>query len=287
MRWSLATIVLAPRGGAAAPAGAGDIERVLKWAALAGFTGLELSPHWLNYHDLPPAELTSFRRDVERAGLTISGINLNRCLFTRGPQAAQSLAAMRRAIEVAAVLQAPVATFSLSLPQDATRPLLRGHSIPESERQQAALALQSLAAMAAQNQTTLSLELHDDGLLDSAELCLDMLSRVGAANIGVNPDLGNLVRSQPAADWRSALRQLAPRANNWHVKNYRSGQPAALPDGEIDYTEAVTIMREAGYQGWVSIESYFGDVLALQERSLAYLRRLANVAQIGAEGTAA
>jgi hypothetical protein len=33
-------------------------------------------------------------------------------------------------------------------------------------------------------------------------------------------------------------------------------------------------MKAAGYQSWVSIESYFGDVLDLQQRSLAYLKQI-------------
>jgi sugar phosphate isomerase/epimerase len=46
-------------------------------------------------------------------------------------------------------------------------------------------------------------------------------------------------------------------------------------DGEIDYTEAVPVMRRAGYSEWVSIEGHYGDALDLQRRSLDYLRTLA------------
>lgn len=133
-----------------------------------------------------------------------------------------------------------------------------------------------LGELAARSGIELSLELHDDGLLDTAELCLEMLRRVRLTNVGVNPDLGNLVRSSEApANWRLALEALAPHANNWHVKNYRGGKPAPLWDGDIDYARAVKIMRAAGYNRWVSIESYFGDVLDLQTRSLHYLQQIA------------
>ena len=122
----------------------------------------------------------------------------------------------------------------------------------------------------------LSLELHDDGLLDSPDLLLDMLNRINAANVGVNPDLGNVCRSsEEPTDSRAALEALAPHANCWHVKNYRRGQPATLSDGDIDYAEAMAIMRAHGYAGWVSIEGYQGDVLASQQESLAYLKQLA------------
>jgi len=275
MQWSLATIALVPRGTTRhAPA---DKRRgILDWAARTGFTGIEVSPHWLDIDSTRVSELAGFRREAAAAGLAISGINVNRCLFTRGPRADESLNRVRRAIEAAAALEAPVVTLSLSLALDANpRPLLRGYDISSEERQRAAEILSELAFLAAADGIQLSLELHDDGMLDTAEHCLEMVRSIGVPNVGVNPDLGNLVRSSLApVAWESALAQLAPPANNWHVKNYRGTQPAPLWDGDIDYARAVGIMQAANYSGWVSIESYFGDVLDLQTRSLAYMRQL-------------
>jgi sugar phosphate isomerase/epimerase len=153
--------------------------------------------------------------------------------------------------------------------------VLYGRDMADDERERAAGVVRDLAAAAAESGSEISLELHDDGMLDSAEFCLDMVRRVAAKNVGVNPDLGNLIRggASPGA-WREALTKLAPCTNNWHVKNYKNTQPAPIWDGEIDYAQAMSIMRSAGYRGWVSIESYFGDVLDLQRRSLQYLREL-------------
>ena len=71
-----------------------------------------------------------------------------------------------------------------------------------------------------------------------------------------------------------------PRANNWHVKNYRHREPAPVWDGDIDYDSALAVMVAAGYRGWVGIESYFGDVLDLQARSLRYLKDLVAAAEL-------
>lgn len=280
MQWSLATIALVPRG-ITRHALADERKEILEWAVRTGFTGIEISPHWLNIDDAPISELVDFRRQAATAGLTISGINVNRCLFTRGARADESLARARRAIDAAAILAAPLVTLSLSLPLDGQpRPVLLGCDVLEDERQRAAGILAEWALIAAREGVELSLELHDDGLLDTAEYCLEMVHRIGASNVGVNPDLGNLVRSQPApVAWDTALAQLAPRANNWHVKNYRGAQPAPLWDGDIDYARATVIMQAAGYRGWVSIEGYFGDVLNLQARSLAYLKQLVAAAE--------
>src|SRR5262249_40901625 len=121
----------------------------------------------------------------------------------------------------------------------------------------------------------LCVELHDDGLLDTPEACLDFLDRVGDPALGVNPDLGNICRGPgPLPDWEAALRILAPRATCWHVKNYLRGEPSPVWSGDIDYRDAFDVMRAAGFGGWVSIEGYFGDVRELQERSLQFLMGL-------------
>ena len=59
----------------------------------------------------------------------------------------------------------------------------------------------------------------------------------------------------------------------WHIKNYRDGRPVPVWDGDIDYHWALAIMHGVGYEGWVSIESYWGD-LESQEQDLEYLKRL-------------
>jgi sugar phosphate isomerase/epimerase len=156
------------------------------------------------------------------------------------------------------------------------RPPLRGSDVPDDEHDRAAVLVAALGEAADRAGVTLALDLHDDGLLDTPELCLRLLRRVNRPNVGINPDVGNVCRGpDPVPDWRAAVELLAPHARNWHVKNYRDFRPAPLWDGDIDYAEAVAVMGRAGYRGWVSIESYYGDVLDLQRHGLAYFKRLA------------
>jgi sugar phosphate isomerase/epimerase len=275
MRWSLATVALVRRG-ATAHSDRQQRHRIFEWAAATGFQAVEISPQWLDIEHLSDAELRAVRDEAAATGLIISGLNINRVLRRDGALVGNK-PQLERAIDVAAILSAPLITLSFSLPLDGiSRPLLRGCDLPSAERDKNAHLIKALAERARPNGIQLSLELHDDGLLDTPELCLDMLQRVAAENVGLNPDLGNLVRSYPDSDWRNALKSLAPRANNWHVKNYRGSQPSPIWDGQIDYVDAFQIMRTAGYTGWVSIESYFGDVLDLQAKSLAWLKRLAS-----------
>lgn len=274
MQWSLATVALLPRG-VTSHAAVAEQRSTIEWAARVGFRGIEISPQWLNIDDWQPAELSRFGREANAAGLAISGINVNRCLFLRGEAAEGSLDRIRRAMDGAAILGSRCVTLSLSVPLgDRSRPVVRGSDYSSEDRDRATATLRELARNAASDGIEISLELHDDGLLDTADYCLDMVRRVAAPNVGVNPDLGNFVRTSGQADqWPSELEKLAPLANNWHVKNYRQGAAAPLWDGEIDYLQAMRTMRHAGYYGWVSIESYSDDPRDLQERSLDYLRR--------------
>src|SRR5262245_49467891 len=276
MRWSLATIVLVPRGGTAY-ADRAERRRVFEWAANTGFEGVEVSPHWLDIVRLEQSELQQVRDEALAVVLAVSGVNINRCILTRHERTQDHLQLLLRAVDAAYWLWAPLVTLSLSMQLDIGRPVVRGCDFSEAERKETAVHLRRLAEYAGERDIQLSIELHDDGMLDTAELCLDMMSRVETANVGVNPDLGNLVRSTAGADWRGTLQSLAPHTNNWHVKNYRQGQPSPVWDGDINYVEAFQLMRAAGYNGWVSIESYFGDVLDLQKRSLACLKPLAAI----------
>jgi sugar phosphate isomerase/epimerase len=220
------------------------------------------------------------RADVEAAGLRVSGLNLNRCVLTRSPQAEDHRSRFERSVDVAAALGAELIVLSQSMPTAPAdgRPPLRGDDVPMAEHERAAELIAPIAARAAQASVMLSIELHDDGLTDTPAWCLWHARACRAG--GVNPDLGNICRGpHPLPNWESALRELAPYANAWHIKNYRDARTAPIWDGDIDYRRAFDIMREAGYDGWISIESYgdAADVLRLQQVSLAWARDASGV----------
>lgn len=276
MRWAFASVVLVPRGTWGRPPTSSERRSVFQRASRAGFSGIELSPRWCDFHKMTRQQLRELRDEAADSGLRVSGLNLSRCILTRTAQASEHLERLRRSVTVAEALGAEVINVSLSMPTPpgpGRLPLL-GEDVPDTEHQRSAELVADVAQHARQAGIRLSVELHDDGLLDSPELCLRFLEWVGAPNIGVNPDLGNLCRgSTPFSDWRRALMLLAPRTVWWHIKNYRDGKPVPVWNGDIDYYWALVIMHGVGYQGWLSIESYWGDEES-QQQDIQYLKRL-------------
>lgn len=259
MKSSLATIVLAPRGGQAPPPSERERRDLFSWAAGCGFEGVEISSRWFDVESLGPARLVELRREIESAGLKVSGLNVERALGQWGR--------IHQAARIASVLGAEIVNIALAKEFDGS-----GDWEPLAE---AADRMAFVARQAAADGIQISVELHDDGLLDSAAACLQFYEFAGESNLGVNPDLGNVCRGPAGTpDWAGVLQQLAPLANCWHVKNYRAGEPAALDDGDIDYRTAMGIMLGAGYQGWVSIESRVGEFRATQAAGLKYLHEL-------------
>ncbi|MET4704811.1 sugar phosphate isomerase/epimerase [Frigoribacterium sp. UYMn621] len=139
---------------------------------------------------------------------------------------------------------------------------------------------------AAELEIDLNIELYEDSLMCTSEDVARLMAAVDRPNFGVNPDLGNLVRSvTPLREsWLDTLRGCLPHMTYWHLKNYTRSTlapggpfavaPTALGDGTIDYRLAVTEALAAGYSGPMVVEHYGGDALWMQERSAEYLRRL-------------
>jgi len=250
---------------------------VYRWAVENGFAGIEWSPRWLDYHELGNTQIDELAAEVCAAGSRVVSVNLNRFLLVGHARAGEYVQRFARSIEFAARMNCQSVGISLSHPKSpsAARPKLTGADFSRRELDQSRDLLRVHADLAADLGIDLSVELHDDGMLDTADRLLSMLDAIDRPNVGCNPDLGNLIRTDPHADWRSALDALAPRMNYWHVKNYTQSEPRELDAGQIDYQEAFAIVQQTGYTGWVSLETYFGtDLLALQRRGLAYCRSL-------------
>ncbi len=131
----------------------------------------------------------------------------------------------------------------------------------------------------------LSLEMYEDTYIGTADSTLKLVSDIGASNLGINPDIGNLVRlHRPIENWEEMFIKLLPHSNYWHMKNYFRDEdpknglytttPAPMEFGFINYRRAIEIALESGYEGPLCVEHYGGDGLSVTAANREYIRRI-------------
>lgn len=147
--------------------------------------------------------------------------------------------------------------------------------------------LREAADLAADLGVEISIEMHQHSIADNSWSCLHLLDLVDRANVGVNPDLGNLYWNYeiPEETNDACIAALASRAKYWHCKQLQRVHipdlekayflKVPLPDGEIDYRFAISAMVDANYKGFLAVEGIRdGDQLYGDGRSAAYCREI-------------
>jgi sugar phosphate isomerase/epimerase len=101
---------------------------------------------------------------------------------------------------------------------------------------------------------TVALETHDD--FSSAELVAELLRRVETPCFAAVWDLHHPYRVGESP--QEVVRALGTRIALVHVKDARrrgdGWELVALGDGEVPVRESLGILREAGYEGWLTVE---------------------------------
>jgi len=258
-----------------------------------GFDAVDLVDGWIAPADLAARELAELRVALGEACLRLAGISLVRRSVIDPDSGAANLAYTLRSLEAAATLGAPVVSIGFHRPLTPEQRATQFWMVeaPADDRSDAnwELAIDRVgrvAAHAEQLGILVALELHERTLLDSAAGALRILDGVGSPALGVNPDLGNLIRVPgPLHEpWEETLRAVLPHTTYWHVKNYARLEhpgagivlsvPSELAAGAIDYRRAIALALEAGYDGPICIEHYEGDALGVIGRGRRYVEEL-------------
>lgn len=204
----------------------------------------------------------------------------------------ENLAYSHRTIDAAAHLGCEVVSFGLHQAlTGAQREQLwfwsvEGHKDPVHDPEtwsDAVNRLQELGRHAREVGVLLSLELYEDTYLGTADSAVRLIQDIGMPTVGLNPDIGNLVRlHRPIESWQEIATKTLPYANYWHVKNYSRDEdrardvytaiPAPMEFGLISYREAFRIAISVGFQGVICAEHYGGDGLSVSATNEAYLR---------------
>lgn len=272
----------------------------------AGFSHVDPTDSWLPLAELSPGKLDLFLSLLEERGLSVPAISTARRSILDPDHGKQNLSYSHKVIDVAADIGASAVSFGLmrALTPEQLKVLwfwtVEGARDRDTsdEFRRAALLFRELGEHAQQRGVVLALEMYEDTLLGSADSAVRLLDEIDHPAVGLNPDLGNIVRlHRPIETISELIDRTVPRATYWHVKNYfrledpKSGAiltaPAAMAHGVINYRYAISLAIETGFQGAFCVEHYGGDGLSVSAVNREYiLSVLPGPAVAGSKGTA-
>lgn len=271
---------------------------VFRTIASLGFTAVEIADSHIRPADLDPARRAELVQIAQGHGVTPISVHVQRQSVIEPGKGEQNLAYAHRAIDAAA--EQGMSVFSTGLHQPFTEAQQRAlwfwtaqGPVDPDDAETRALAvsrLRELGEHAASVGLQMSLEMYEDTYLGTADSAVRLVEEIGLDNVGLNPDIGNLVRlHRPIENWREMHEKTLPYANYWHVKNYIRDEaadgswftstPTSMELGLINYRAMVDLALELGFSGPFLMEQYGGDSLGVCATNRDYLRSLLPAAQ--------
>jgi len=270
-----------------------------QWAATlrdvsdAGFTELDPTDSWLRLADLSPSRLDEFLGVTADVGLTIPAISTARRSVIDPEHGDEYLAYGHRVLDTAAKIGARWVAFGFAAPlTEAQQKVLwfwtaPGYHDPDDRAvwDRAVARIRELGVHAGEVGVRIGLEMYEDTYLGTADSAVRFVTEVDHPAVGLNPDLGNLIRlHRPIEHWLSMVEKTVPYATYWHVKNYFRDEdpttgaittmPAPMEFGLISYRVAVRKALEHGFDSAFLVEHYGGDGLSVCATNRDYLRQI-------------
>ena len=280
------------------------MREIFDWAAAAGFSGCELSTAHQDFPGYSQAQLDAVCGLLDSTGLVAAAYNPGG--FRWGPDATAGrgrLDALLESVQIAARLKAPVINLTLpgpgagsggGLPSEylvgSRIPLGSGRSRPADEIAALARALAELADAAAAAAISVALEIHQNSYIEDSRTAIELLELINRENVGLNPDLGNILWAQaiPRETSEDAIERLAPYATYVHMKNIRRVfvpgldrsafvRTSLLERGDIDWRWAISELRASGYDGFLTFEGDYSegwDFQQAMQQNASYVQSL-------------
>lgn len=258
-----------------------------------GFSLAELADSHVRPADLEPSRRDEFLSIAASHGVRLPSVHLQRQSIIWPGREEENLAYAHRTIDAAAEWGMEVFSTGLHQPfSEAQRKALwfwtaQGPKDPDDPEvwNAAVTRLRELGRHAAELGLQMALEMYEDTYLGTADSAVRLVEEIGLDNVGLNPDIGNLIRlHRPIEDWREMYAKTLPYANYWHVKNYARDEagdgswatstPTSLELGLINYRQVVRDAVTQGFRGILLMEQYGGDSLGVCATNQRYLRTL-------------
>ncbi|XAZ32211.1 sugar phosphate isomerase/epimerase family protein [Paenarthrobacter ureafaciens] len=259
----------------------------------AGFANADLTDSWVRPGDLSKERLAEFKQTADEVGVGIPVISAIRRSVIHERDWEDNLAYSHRTIDAAAELGCEVVSIGLhqAITPEQQKQLwfwtVEGYKDPVGDKEawgNAVSRIREIGKHAAEAGILVSLEMYEDTYLGTGDSSVQLVQDIGLDNVGLNPDLGNLIRlHRPIEDWRELVHKTLPYSNYWHMKNYIRDEdvardsyitmPAPMESGLINYREAFKYAVSVGFQGILCVEHYGGDGLSVTASNQDYLRR--------------
>ena len=270
-----------------------DWAETLADVADAGFTELDPTDAWLRIADLSPARLDAFMGVVKGLGMTVPAISTARKNLIDPDHGPEMVAYAHRVIDTAAGIGARSVSLGLfGALTDAQKKALwfwtvQGARNPDDPATYALAVARTreLGRHAEASGIEVALEMYEDTYLGTADGAVRFVTDVGLPNVGINADLGNLIRlHRPVEHWLKMVEKTMPFARYWHVKNYLRTEdettglvvtaPTSLELGLINYRTAIKLALAHGFDSPFLCEHYGGDGVSVSATNRDYLRTL-------------
>ncbi|MCG7581021.1 sugar phosphate isomerase/epimerase [Mycolicibacterium sp. OfavD-34-C] len=278
----------APDGGHIKDAPAAVWASQLRQVRELGFDYIDPTDAWVPLAALSDARIGEFSAALSDEGLAISSISMTRSSVVDVERGEQNLADAHRLIDLAPSFGATIVNTGF---MQAITPaqsehiwfwLVEGHVDDPALRELAIERIRELGDHARSNGIQLSLEMYEDTFIGTPDEAVQFITDVDHDAVGLNPDLGNLIRlHRPMPHFTEMFAKVLPYSNFWHIKNYSrdhdpatgaySSAPLPLKYGYINYRQMIRLALDLGYSGPFCCEHYGSDSLGVCAENREYI----------------
>src|SRR5512138_2388123 len=228
-----------------------DLFGVCDFCAKHGFDAVDVTGYFFPGYPNAPSDqyLFKLKRHAFDLGLALSGTGVRNDFTTADAKVrAEGVQRVKTWIEVAAKLGAPtVRAFADSQAPYKNWHEASGNATRETVEQWAADALRECAEHGERYGVIVAVQNHLDFISTGAQHA-SLLDRVNHPWCRAMVDTGSYATEDPYAD----IALVAPRAVNWQVKETLRSR---VDSPRLDMLRFVTIVRRAGYHGYLPIET--------------------------------
>ncbi len=256
-----------------------------------GVDQIDPTDAWLPLAKLSDERLEEFRSVLDGEGMSLASISMTRNSVVDVDNGEQNLRDAHRFIEIAPSFGVSVVNtgFMQATTEAQNRAiwfwLADGHVDDPALRDLAIERIRELGDAAQKQGIEVSLEMYEDTYVGTADEAVAFHADVDHPAVGLNPDIGNLVRLHREIEpWEDMFEKVLPHSNFWHIKNYTrdfdpatgaySSDPMPLKYGYINYRKVIRRAIDLGYSGPFCCEHYGSDSLGVIAENVQYIRQV-------------